>query len=190
MEECHRLSEHVSSHSTVLSQGTAAVIASGRAPKEDKCMALLPKEYSTWQRLKDHHSQKCYLGTALVGFLQIILSLFHPVNSKFTPPLWQSTREGGERGEKRDLSQLQKFCILWALHSYIIERAVYLDYKKVDFFFLLLDPSREGYCHMIALGEVCKLGQFTEKQSKLLLTASGPEPRSLRGSDNGRTQKK
>lgn len=40
-------------------------------------MQYFPKEYSSWQRLclKDHHSQKCYLGIALVGFLQIILSL-------------------------------------------------------------------------------------------------------------------
>lgn len=65
-----------------------------------------------------------------------------------------------------------------------------LQESRFDFFSLLPDPSREGCCHTIALGEVCKLGQFTEKQSKLLLTASGPEPRSLRGSDNGRTQEK
>lgn len=34
-------------------------------------------KYSTWQRLclKDQHSQECYLGLALVGFLQIIPSL-------------------------------------------------------------------------------------------------------------------
>lgn len=53
-------------------------------------MAVLLQRVFHWQRLclKDHHSQKHYLATALAGFLQIIPSpLFHPVNGKFTPPL-------------------------------------------------------------------------------------------------------
>lgn len=106
-----------------------------RFQKKARAWWYLPREHPTWQRPwhKDHPRQKSCLGIALVGFLPIILSLCFIQRMANSPH--QYDKAPGKVGEeKRHLSQLQRFCILWTLHLYIIERAICLDYKKVIFF--------------------------------------------------------